>query len=393
MTVYTILGFVFSVYLFGAAFGWFSDKSTKIKTDEFNRNLRKQLDEEKSTLAEQAQELHQREQYIRNLRQEFDSSFLQGRKWLSSFIAEADRAFDESTVRYLRIKKHPAPIAADTVAEAKAERRLYKERVKFLEYQLESLREYFPFLEEYEDAILDETIPLGAGEDNLAALEEADPILRFITKSEYLQLPITQRNQIALDRYINRNHSPVAIGRIYERYLGYLYESAGWQVEYHGIIKGYEDLGRDLICIKGNEVKIVQAKCWSRNKTIHEKHIFQLYGTLQLYLMGRSSQEGLFPTEVSASFETTTVLSSVARDAAKWLKIDVKECQSLKMDFPMIKCNINQTTKEKIYHLPFDQQYDRTKIIPSLGEMYATRVEEAERNNFRRAFRHTGPFT
>ena len=54
----------------------------------------------------------------------------------------------------------------------------------------------------------------------------------------------------------------------------------------------------------------------------------------------------------------------------------------------MIKCNINQATNERIYHLPFDQQYDRTKIIPALGECYVRTVAEAESLSFRRAFRH-----
>jgi hypothetical protein len=58
----------------------------------------------------------------------------------------------------------------------------------------------------------------------------------------------------------------------------------------------------------------------------------------------------------------------------------------------MIKCNINQGTKEKIYHLPFDQQYDRTKILPELGEFYADTTAEAEEKGFRRAFRFSGAF-
>jgi hypothetical protein len=40
------------------------------------------------------------------------------------------------------------------------------------------------------------------------------------------------------------------------------------------------------------------------------------------------------------------------------------------------------------YHLPFDQQYDRTKIIPALDECYVRTVAEAEERGFRRAFRH-----
>jgi len=39
----------------------------------------------------------------------------------------------------------------------------------------------------------------------------------------------------------------------------------------------------------------------------------------------------------------------------------------------------------KIYHLPFDQQYDRTKIIPDKGEKYVYTVAEAEKAGFRRA--------
>lgn len=56
-------------------------------------------------------------------------------------------------------------------------------------------------------------------------------------------------------------------------------------------------------------------------------------------------------------------------------------------DYPLIKCNISQGTGEKIYHLPFDQQYDKVIIDTHRGEMYAFTVKEAEKNGFRRAFR------
>jgi hypothetical protein len=96
---------------------------------------------------------------------------------------------------------------------------------------------------------------------------------------------------------------------------------------------------------------------------------------------------------VSAWFLTTTSLSPVARKAAEWLKVHVKESFALSKAYAMIKCNINQSTKEKIYHLPFDQQYDRTKIIPASGELYAQTVADAEKEGFRRAWRHTGSYT
>jgi hypothetical protein len=56
-------------------------------------------------------------------------------------------------------------------------------------------------------------------------------------------------------------------------------------------------------------------------------------------------------------------------------------------DFPRIKCNINNGNR--IYHLPFDQQYDTTKI-ENIGEFYAISVKDAEAKGFRRAVRWLG---
>jgi len=56
--------------------------------------------------------------------------------------------------------------------------------------------------------------------------------------------------------------------------------------------------------------------------------------------------------------------------------------------YPIIKCNISNDG-EKIYHLPFDQQYDKT-IISKPGEFYAETVKESMDKGFRRAWRWTG---
>jgi hypothetical protein len=58
--------------------------------------------------------------------------------------------------------------------------------------------------------------------------------------------------------------------------------------------------------------------------------------------------------------------------------------------YPCIKCNISRTDDTKIYHLPFDQQYDKTIIEPDRMECYVETVEEAETLGFRRAFRWKG---
>jgi len=266
------------------------------------------------------------------------------------------------------------------------ERRAFKERLKFLEYQLASYKEYFPFLEEYEEVILDEAIPLTADGRNREALETVDPVCKYIPLQDFNNLPVSERNQRALDRYLSRNLNNAEIGRFYERFLGWHYESSGWDVEYHGIVQGREDMGRDLICRKNGQVLIVQAKNWGAEKLIHEKHIFQLYGTVQLYLMDQ--EQALIPANVKAIFVTAASLSPVAQRAAKWLGIKFRENYLLDKTYPMIKCNINQATNERIYHLPFDLQYDRTKIVPALGEFYTRSVAEAENLGFRRAFRH-----
>ncbi len=59
--------------------------------------------------------------------------------------------------------------------------------------------------------------------------------------------------------------------------------------------------------------------------------------------------------------------------------------------YPCIKCNIgrSESGETKIYHLPFDQQYDATKI-KNRGEFYAMTVKEAEDAGFRRTFKWFG---
>ena len=55
-----------------------------------------------------------------------------------------------------------------------------------------------------------------------------------------------------LDAFKTKKLNNLEVGRLYERYVGYLYEQEGWSVTYKGIVDGLNDLGRDLICIKNN---------------------------------------------------------------------------------------------------------------------------------------------
>jgi hypothetical protein len=129
---------------------------------------------------------------------------------------------------------------------------------------------------------------------------------------------------------------------------------------------------------------VIQCKNWSKFKTIYEKHIFQFFGTVFKYRDDNPKKK------VRAIFYTSTKLSKLARRFAEELNIELKENFKFDRDYPCIKCNISRVNKEKIYHLPFDQQYDTTKIEKDRGEFYCKTVKEAEDKGFRRAFRWKG---
>ena len=87
-------------------------------------------------------------------------------------------------------------------------------------------------------------------------------------------------------------------------------------------------------------------------------------------------------------FVTTTTLSETAKYFAELLDIKVVENYEYRA-YPLIKCNISKSG-EKIYHLPFDQQYDRIHIDYEKGNKYVYTTEEAEKNGFRHAYKWRG---
>lgn len=326
-------------------------------------------------------QLNQRKADLNAASKAFEDSYVRGRKWLADYIAEAFSTSDQIFVRNLKNKKHPAIKAAAMVRQMSAEKKELRGQLKHLEYTLKTLYEYYPILEEYSDDILNEQATLDLEDDDAP---DADRVARYISREEYARLSTAERNQLALDKWRARRKSNVEIGRIYERYLGYLYELDGWKVTFIGALEGFEDMGRDLLCVREDKVHVVQAKYWSKHKTIHEKHIFQLYGTSLLVPHTHPALEGM---RVSPIFAATTSLSETAMWAAKELGVQVRPID-MDQDYPVIKCNINGDNH--IYHLPFDQQYDRTRIIPERGELYVKTAAEAEARGFRRAKRYYG---
>ena len=184
--------------------------------------------------------------------------------------------------------------------------------------------------------------------------------------------------QRSLDEYKNRKLSNEEIGRLYERYIGYLYEEEGYKVEYNGALNGSADMGRDLIVSATDEVFIIQTKRWANYKVVHEKEIFQLYGSMMHYKFSSYDRN----KKIKAVFYTSAKYSDVAREVARVLRVELRN-QKLDNSYPMIKCNV-RPSGDKFYYLPFDPEYDKVKIEPNKGDFFAQTVHEAVAQGFRR---------
>ena len=202
---------------------------------------------------------------------------------LSSFVADVNAAQDERISDYFLMRKYKSVKASDFIKERKKQLRELSIENKNLKYKLLYYESLFPVLKDYDDEPVSVSIDIPDYDD-----KKGDRVHYWLTPTEYNSLSVTERNQRALDRYWNRNKTHSEIGADYEKSVGYWeYEKKGWQVSYFGIDKGLEDMGRDLICVSPNKrvVHIVQCKCWSSKKEIHENHINQLFGTTVRYFL------------------------------------------------------------------------------------------------------------
>ena len=300
--------------------------------------------------------------------------------YLADLFAELEHYEAEAAAVALRTKSFPAVKKAEEIASNGRKLVNLRRENKSLRYQLNYLKNTVPWLEEFI------TLPPAQAYAELKSAEtesEYDLYREWLKPGEWNTLEISEKFQLALDRYKAQceHGSPAktawAAGVEYERYIGYRYEQHGFSVHYTGATEGLCDLGRDLIAKKGERTLIVQCKRWNTHKTVHEKHVFQLYGTLEKYRFEHPQEQCV------GVFISTADLSPVALDAARFFQIETRVIP-YSADYPMIKCNIS-ATGERIYHLPMDQQYDRIVIEPNKGECYAATVREAEKRGFRRA--------
>lgn len=267
-----------------------------------------------------------------------------------------------------------------SIRQIRSEAKAIAERHIQAKYQLEYLLAMFPALEEVLDTEYGELPSL-----ELSHFSDYDRTKDWLSDEEYKNLNTVEKNQLALDRYqTSKRKTKWQIGRDYELFVGYELSQKGYSVDYFGSYMGLEDLGRDLIAKKNKRTTIVQCKYWSAQKQIHEKHVLQLYGTLVSYCIEHNNNL----KDTVGVLVTNITLSDTAKRMAHYLGIECIENHPMG-EYPCIKCNIGKGENGEnsfIYHLPFDQQYDHTKI-EAPGEFFALTVAEAEAAGFRRALK------
>ena len=305
-------------------------------------------------------------------------------EYIANILTDASSLILYNKMSYL---SHKAPSTAAAIKKKfKEQARQWQIDARKYKYQVLLYESLFPSLSEFE---IQEKIP---------ETEENKKPIDWLPEEEYRKLTDEQKNercQKSLERYIKGSKSKWEVGRDYELYVGHLFRKSGWNVIHNGISEKLQDMGRDLICHKEGVTCIVQCKFWAQHKTIHEKHIAQLFGTTLSYAVENNMPSlsvgniGNSSRRVVPVFVTSTKLSDTAMQFANALKVDVRviEFDPHSSEFPRIKCNIGK--EGKIFHLPFDQLYDRV-IISGPDEFYATTVSEAVAKGFRRAHRWFG---
>jgi hypothetical protein len=149
--------------------------------------------------------------------------------WLASAFADLSVLTAERDAKFLESKKHPAKKAAEEVREHALRRREAEKKFRILNYRTEYYETLFPWIVDYVgDDVPDYAVDVSGSENEAAD----DPASNWLTKAEYERLSSAEKYQKALDNWAKRKKSNWEVGRDYERYVGYLYETMGYEVEF-----------------------------------------------------------------------------------------------------------------------------------------------------------------
>lgn len=374
-----------------------------VKQYDKRRDLEKQLIEEREKAYRDKQEAVQ--EAIKKIKQETmdqtikneeekkvienaKKKLIEASEIFAEYYSDSAASMFDGTIYFLKYKRPPAYKTASEIKSIVS--RGIKEKIKQYkqyEYIIKAYESMFPWLEDFKEIPLEQTFK------NISDDEEDDEQIfqRYLSSTEREKLSRTEKFQRALNRYTESwDKNNWQIGLFYERYCGYMKEISGYKVKMNGAQKRWQDMGIDIIATKKKKLELIQCKYWSKDKTIYEKYIFQLFGTTVNYIVCELKKDN--PLEliqrgiVKPVFITSTQLSDTAKRVAKVLNVVLLENYQLQKNYPKIKCNPSSEFG-KIYHLPFDQQYDNFQVSQHQGAFYAETIEEAENLGFRRAYR------
>lgn len=211
------------------------------------KKIKNELEEKNLTIIKKLKKHEEQLNFNKNLQDKLFEEKTKGFPW----VAEAHSRFYEKKLeeveKYLLKQKNPAYKSSKIVNELKLRIKESEKKAFIYKGIIDYYESLFPWLHDFinaPDEIIDKS--------NHSDYEESkiDPAQKFLSSAEWKNLPISERFQIALNRYWNRHKTNWEIGRDYERFIGYEYEMDGWDVTFEGAIKGFEDMGRDLIVKK-----------------------------------------------------------------------------------------------------------------------------------------------
>ena len=120
-------------------------------------------------------------------------------------------------------------------------------------------------------------VVMPGSENHSQVSNHLNKILEARTEAEKRQLLIKGLDQPTVGNS-NKNK-----GNLYEYYVGGLYKSKGYDVEYNGQKKNSYDMGIDLFChYKNYYVVCVKCKCYEVSQ-LSRNDIFQFYGAFKYY--------------------------------------------------------------------------------------------------------------
>lgn len=193
--------------------------------------------------------------------------------------------------------------------------------------------------------------------------------------------------------YANRrNLSKREAGDRYERYLGYLYERAGWRVEYYGLTEGVANANRgiDLICEKEGVTHFVQTKYWS-DGVAAKTNVNNVIDRTVKNMQGIVEKRGITGKAQAVLAARPKLSGQVARyaQAQGVLLLDDLPLQP----YPLVKCHTGKRGSKK-YFLPYLadknpakyeeiqqgawEPYDLVRMDWGSGDVYVHTIEEAE---------------